>query len=195
MSFSKYNVNALTDPLSVLPSPIIKRPRRSSVFVGSSLMLNKSPRRAKSATDIHYVGVTDHRPLSSSLTGTSLIQHQNSSKILLTGSLTPFINRERKPSLITIERPSERPIFIPSSRRRPSITIERPQFPPKTRRSSCFAIEKTTAGSTHRNFNSFEAYRAPSMLVTNERRSCARYVPFTFYSKCNFTNVQLCNFI
>lgn len=73
MSFSKYNVNALTDPLSILPSPIIKRPRRSSVFVGSSLMLNKSPRRAKSATDIHYVGVTDHRPLSSSLTGTSQI--------------------------------------------------------------------------------------------------------------------------
>ncbi|XP_066247782.1 uncharacterized protein [Euwallacea similis] len=156
MSFSKYNVNALTDPLSILPSPIIKRPRRSSVFVGSSLMLNKSPRRAKSAADIHYIGVMDNRRLSSSLTG----------------SLTPFVSRDRRPSLITIERPSERPIFI-SSRRRPSVSIERPQFP-KGRRSSCFVMERTSS-TTHRNCNSFESsavWRTPSMTVTNERRSC-----------------------
>ncbi|KAH1003360.1 hypothetical protein HUJ05_011285 [Dendroctonus ponderosae] len=112
MSFSKYNVNALTDPLSILPSPIIKRPRRSSVFVGSALILNGAPRRAKSATDIHYVGAMDPRSSTS-----------------LTSSVVPIINR--RPSLA-----GDRPIFI--SRRRPSTTIERLHFVPKGRRASCF---------------------------------------------------------
>ncbi|XP_030767724.1 uncharacterized protein LOC115891421 isoform X1 [Sitophilus oryzae] len=83
MSFSKYNVNALTDPLSVLPSPIIRRPRQNSVFVGSSIFLNPPPRRVKSATDIHNIGVFDH-----------------SSTTSLAGSVIPIISRDRRPSLI-----------------------------------------------------------------------------------------------
>ncbi|KAF7273088.1 hypothetical protein GWI33_014180 [Rhynchophorus ferrugineus] len=156
MSFSKYNVNALTDPLSVLPSPIIRRPRQNSVFVGSSIFLNPPPRRVKSATDIHNMGATDHSPTTS-----------------LAGSVIPIINRDRRPSLITIERP-ERPIFI--SRRRPSITIERPPYQcPKGRRSSCF-VERP--GSRHRNFISFEhpERRTPSTLIINER-SCSYHQP------------------
>lgn len=71
MSFSKYNVNALTDPLSALPSPIIRRPRQNSVFVGSSTMaiLNPPPRRVKSAMDIQHLIVNDHSP-TTSITGT-----------------------------------------------------------------------------------------------------------------------------
>jgi hypothetical protein len=69
MSFSKYNVNAMTDPLSALPSPIIRRPRQNSVFVGSSTMaiLNPPPRRVKSAIDIQHLVVNEHSP--TSLTG------------------------------------------------------------------------------------------------------------------------------
>lgn len=64
MSFSKYNVNALTDPLSALPSPIIRRPRQNSVFVGSPTvaMLNPPPRRVKSAIDIQHLIINDHSP-------------------------------------------------------------------------------------------------------------------------------------
>lgn len=156
MSFSKYNVNALTDPLSVLPSPIIRRPRQNSVFVGSSIFLNPPPRRVKSATDIHNIGVFDH-----------------SSTTSLAGSVIPIISRDRRPSLITIERP-DRPIFI--SRRRPSITVERPPYQcPKGRRSSCF-VERTSA--RHRNFISFEHQdrRTPSTFVVNER-SCSYHQP------------------
>ncbi|XP_044271370.1 uncharacterized protein LOC123015611 isoform X2 [Tribolium madens] len=127
MSFSKYNVNAMTDPLSALPSPIIRRPRQNSVFVGSSTMaiLNPPPRRVKSAIDIQHMVVNEHSPTS------------------LTGSVIPILNRDRRPS-ITIERP----------RHRPSIAIvDRPPPPPRYRRSSCF-VERPSR--PHRNFISFE---------------------------------------
>ncbi|CAH2018281.1 unnamed protein product [Acanthoscelides obtectus] len=67
MSFSKYNVNALTDPLSVLPSPIIRRPRQNSVFVGSPgalaalTMGAPPPRRVKSAVDIQHLLIASDR--------------------------------------------------------------------------------------------------------------------------------------
>ncbi|XP_057664116.1 uncharacterized protein LOC130898680 isoform X2 [Diorhabda carinulata] len=133
MSFSKYNVNALTDPLSVLPSPIIKRPRQNSVFVGSSTvaMLNPPPRRVKSAIDIQHLVVNEHSPTTS-----------------LKGSIIPVLNKERRPSLITIERPYY------TRHHRPSITIERAHVhQARTRRLSCFAERPY---SRHRNFISFE---------------------------------------
>ncbi|KAL1487985.1 hypothetical protein ABEB36_015365 [Hypothenemus hampei] len=133
MSFSKYNVNALTDPLSILPSPIIKKPRRSSVFVGSSLIINKTPRRAKSATDIHYIGIKDHRSSGS-----------------LSGSVVPLITtRDRLPASLAT---NEGPIFI--TRRRPSAVIEKsPCLYNKARRSSCY-VEKINVH--YRNVNSCE---------------------------------------
>lgn len=150
MSFSKYNVNALTDPLSILPSPIIKRPRRSSVFVGSALILNGAPRRAKSATDIHYVGS------STSLAGNWAPFCAQSTHSLFAGSVVPFI--KRRPSLA-----GERPIFI--SRRRPSTSIAS-----KGRRASCFV-------GAHRAFNSFEAAasRPSGLAVPVKGRSCGRW--------------------
>ncbi|XP_060529534.1 uncharacterized protein LOC132703974 isoform X2 [Cylas formicarius] len=157
MSFSKYNVNAFTDPLSALPSPIIRRPRQNSVFVGGSVMtVINPPRRVKSATDIHHLVVTEHSPTAS-----------------LTGSIIPILNKERRPSLITVER-SERPIFI--SRRRPSNAVDRWYPPQRARRSSCF-VERPT--SRHRNFISFDHpdRRTPSTLVISEGRSCSYHQP------------------
>nr|CAH7721433.1 unnamed protein product [Callosobruchus chinensis] len=126
MSFSKYNVNALTDPLSALPSPIIRRPRQNSVFVGSPgalaalTMGAPPPRRVKSAVDIQHLLIASDR-----------ISPTGNRK----GSIVPiFPSRDRRPSLITIERPAA------SRHRRPSIAIERPFCPPshRPRRSSCF---------------------------------------------------------
>ncbi|KAG5899071.1 hypothetical protein JTB14_028241 [Gonioctena quinquepunctata] len=158
MSFSKYNVNALTDPLSVLPSPIIRRPRQNSVFVGSSTMamLNPPPRRSKSAIDIQHLVVKEHSPTAS-----------------LTGSIIPILNKERRPSLITIERPYY------SSRHRPSITIDRPyihhQY--RKRRSSCFTDRNQYR---HRNFISFEHSidgKPPPMM---DRPSCSYHPTISF---------------
>ncbi|CAH1185391.1 unnamed protein product [Phyllotreta striolata] len=137
MSFSKYNVNALTDPLSVLPSPIIRRPRQNSVFVGSSTvaMLNPPPRRVKSAIDIQHLVVNEHSP-TASLKGNRK------------GSIIPILNKDRRPSLITIERPYY------ARHHRPSINIERPfVHQPRSRRQSCFAERSL---GRHRNFISFE---------------------------------------
>lgn len=136
MSFSKYNVNALTDPMSVLPSPIIRRPRQNSVFVGSSTvaMLNPPPRRVKSAIDIQHLVVNEHSP-TASLKGNRK------------GSIIPILNKERRPSLITIERPYY-------SRHRPSITVDRPHVhQQRSRRVSCFTERPQ---NRHRNFISFE---------------------------------------
>ncbi|CAH0555942.1 unnamed protein product [Brassicogethes aeneus] len=137
MSFSKYNVNALTDPLSALPSPIIRKPRRNSVFVGSTMtILNPPPRRVKSAVDIQHLLVNEH-PMGSSLTG------------MRKGSIIPIINRDRRSPSITIDRP----IFI--NRHRPSISIERPPVMiHRPRRSSCFV--GCASSQNHRNFASFE---------------------------------------
>ncbi|CAG9819205.1 unnamed protein product [Phaedon cochleariae] len=132
MSFSKYNVNALTDPLSVLPSPIIRRQRQNSVFVGSTCiaMLNPPPRRSKSAVDIQHLVVNEHSPTAS-----------------LSGSIIPILNKERRTSLITIERPYY-------SRHRPSITVDRPYIHHhRSRRLSCFADR---VQHRHKNFMSFE---------------------------------------
>ncbi|XP_015839212.1 uncharacterized protein LOC664114 isoform X3 [Tribolium castaneum] len=149
MSFSKYNVNAMTDPLSALPSPIIRRPRQNSVFVGSSTMaiLNPPPRRVKSAIDIQHMVVNEHSP--TSLTGRK-------------GSVIPILNRDRRPS-ITIERP----------RHRPSIAIlDRPPPPAaRYRRSSCF-VERPSR--PHRNFISFEhPIVERKMSINIERPSCS----------------------
>ncbi|XP_049823835.1 uncharacterized protein LOC109602158 isoform X2 [Aethina tumida] len=154
MSFSKYNVNALTDPLSALPSPIIRRPRRNSVFVGSTMaVLNPPPRRVKSAIDIQHLLVQEN-PVSMSSS--------------LTGSIIPILNRDRRPS-ITIDRP----IFI--NRQRPSISIERPPISiHRPRRSSCF-VERPT--NYHRNFISFEHPKTERKY--GDRRPSSSY-PCTF---------------
>ncbi|KAJ8920040.1 hypothetical protein NQ315_011690 [Exocentrus adspersus] len=158
MSFSKYNVNALTDPLSALPSPIIRRPRQNSVFVGSSTvaMLNPPPRRVKSAIDIQHLVVNEPSPTAS-----------------LTGSIIPILSKERRTSLITIERP----YYLP--RHRPSITIDRPLVFPhqaRTRRSSCF-VERPQQ-SRHRNFISFEqAGVRKTSPPFSERPSCSYHHP------------------
>lgn len=118
MSFSKYNVNYLTDALySGFPSPNpARRPRQNSVFVGGSTMTFLSPpRRAKSAMDIQHLVVNERSPSS------------------FTCSMLPMIGSGRKPS-ITIERPHC------SNRHRPSISVEKSvshynQF--RSRRSSC----------------------------------------------------------
>ncbi|XP_023016591.1 uncharacterized protein isoform X2 [Leptinotarsa decemlineata] len=157
MSFSKYNVNALTDPLSALPSPIIRRPRQNSVFVGSSTIatMNPPPRRSKSAIDIHHLVVNEHSPTAS-----------------LTGSIIPILNKERRPSLITIERPYY-------SRHRPSITIDRPyihhQY--RKRRSSCCAERNPYR---HRNFISFEHSIDRKTLPIQDRASCSHHPTISF---------------
>ncbi|XP_063927057.1 uncharacterized protein LOC135140435 isoform X2 [Zophobas morio] len=149
MSFSKYNVNAMTDPLSALPSPIIRRPRQNSVFVGSSTMaiLNPPPRRVKSAIDIQHMVLNEHSPTS------------------LTGSVIPILNRDRRPS-ITIERP----------RHRPSITVvDRPPPSQRYRRSSCF-VERPSR--PHRNFISFDhPFNERKMSVAVETPSCSYHQP------------------
>ncbi|XP_068897350.1 uncharacterized protein [Tenebrio molitor] len=148
MSFSKYNVNAMTDPLSALPSPIIRRPRQNSVFVGSSTMaiLNPPPRRVKSAIDIQHLVVNEHSPTS------------------LTGSVIPILNRDRRPS-ITIDRP----------RHRPSIAVvERPPSQ-RYRRSSCF-VERPSR--QHRNFISFDhPFSDRKTSISIEKPSCSHHQP------------------
>ncbi|XP_072378291.1 uncharacterized protein [Diabrotica undecimpunctata] len=154
MSFSKYNVNALTDPLSVLPSPIIRRPRQNSVFVGSSAvaMLNPPPRRVKSAIDIQHLFVNEHSPTAS-----------------LKGSIIPILNKERRPSLITIDRPYY------TRHHRPSITVERPYIhQPRSRRVSCFAERPQVR---HRNFISFEHSFDRKPL---EKPSCSYHPAISF---------------
>ncbi|KAJ8971474.1 hypothetical protein NQ314_000682 [Rhamnusium bicolor] len=95
--------------------------------------------------------------------------------VFIPGSIMPILNRERRPSLITIERPH----YI--SRHRPSIAIDRPlishhqQF--RSRRSSCF-IERPQ--SRHRNFISFEQSTERKSPLTIERPSCSYHPTISF---------------
>ncbi|XP_045473381.1 uncharacterized protein LOC123679881 isoform X2 [Harmonia axyridis] len=161
MSFSKYNVNAMTDPLSALPSPIIRKQRRSSVFVGSSpaaFILNPPPRRTKSAMDIHHLVINERSPTLS-----------------LTGSVIPIINKDRRPSISAFDRSP----YL--SHHRASVSIERPIVALqhyKSRRSSCF-IERPVfshiGGHRSKNFMSFEtaSHADRKTSINIERPSCS----------------------
>ncbi|KAJ8959907.1 hypothetical protein NQ318_011644 [Aromia moschata] len=99
--------------------------------------------------------------------------------VFIPGSIIPILNRERRPSLITIERPQ----YV--SRHRPSIAIDsRADRPPliahhqfRVRRSSCF-VERPQA-SRHRNFISFE-HTERKTPPTIERPSCSYHPTINF---------------
>ncbi|XP_044753964.1 uncharacterized protein LOC123313243 isoform X2 [Coccinella septempunctata] len=179
MSFSKYNVNAMTDPLSALPSPIIRKQRRSSVFVGSSpaaFVLNPPPRRTKSAVDIHHMVINEHSPTLS-----------------LTGSVIPIINKDRRQSLSAFDRS---PYF---SQHRASVSIERPIVALqhyKSRRSSCF-IERPVfshiGGHRAKNYMSFEtaSHSDRKMSINIERPSCSfHHQPIINLDSSNFSSAS-----
>ncbi|XP_044733769.1 uncharacterized protein LOC123296372 [Chrysoperla carnea] len=183
MSFSKFNVNCLGDPLYtglVSPRPT-QRLRQNSVFVGSPTMtfLNPPPRRVKSATDIHQLiiggGALASRggaSVSARLPRKSLSGF--SSIALETSPSKEFILKDRRPS-ITIERP---PLFnTPSSastgtttgsgtaaaatRRRPSTYHEFScYFPIPRRRPSCFSDYKPTIA--YGRVSKFKSFDQPS---------------------------------
>ncbi|KAK9876980.1 hypothetical protein WA026_016009 [Henosepilachna vigintioctopunctata] len=186
MSFSKYNVNAMTDPLSALPSPIIRKPRRSSVFVGSSpamAVLNAPPRRAKSAVDIHHLVINENSP-AFSLSGNRK------------GSVIPIINKERRQSVSGFDRS---PLL---TRHRASVSIERPIVALKqckSRRSSCF-VERPVFGHVGgvrpKNFTSFEhsLHGDRKMSINIERPSCSFHhqpiINFDNYRETSFTSTS-----
>lgn len=98
------------------------------------------------------------------------------SKLLFVpGSIIPIVNyrdRDRRTSLITIDRP----YFIP--RHRPSITIDRPYIPHReyrSRRSSCF-VDRSQG--RHRNFISFEHDR--KFIPPLEKPSCSFHPTISF---------------
>lgn len=98
----------------------------------------------------------------------------------------PILNKERRPSLITIERPYY------SSRHRPSITIDRPlishhQF--RTRRSSCF-VERPQ--SRHRNFISFEQGTGRKTPPISERPSCSYHPTISFETPLEVSETSEC---
>lgn len=149
MSFSKFNVNCLGDPLySPSPKPP-HRLRQNSVFAGSSTMTFMSPpRRAKSAMDIQH-----------------LVQGESNSKLLygyrsmqpIRSDTSPIKEnqiKDRKPS-ITIERASTISSNVP--RRKPSMCHEfSSYFPlPRHRPTSCYSDYRQTAYGRSK-FKSFD---------------------------------------
>lgn len=184
MSFSKFNVNCLGDPLYtglVSPRPT-QRLRQNSVFVGSPTMtfLNPPPRRVKSATDIHQLIIGGGSALMSRGGGASVSARLPrkslsgfSSIALETSPSKEFILKDRRPS-ITIERP---PLLnTPSSastgtagsgsgttatRRRPSTYHEFScYFPIPRRRPSCFSDYKPTIA--YGRVSKFKSFDQPS---------------------------------
>lgn len=172
MSFSKYNVNAATDPLSALPSPIVRKPRRGSAFVGGTNMTchDAPPRRVKSAMDIHRIG-QDFGALAPSLS--------------LSGSVIPILNRERRASKNQLTEKSPFP-----NHHRASVSVERPLLSLqhyKSRRSSCFierpvgmgSLMPASVGRSQRTLRTFEnphGYakdRRKSMFPSMDRPTCS----------------------